>query len=81
MKRSSRRTRPNGGREGEAEMKLGIIAGYSPATMSVPIDLIREAEAMGYASVWAAEANGSDAVSPAAWKDAGRSSVSQYFRT
>jgi F420-dependent oxidoreductase-like protein len=48
-------------------MKLGIIAGYSPATMSVPIDLIREAEAMGYASVWTAEAYGSDAVSPAAW--------------
>lgn len=48
-------------------MKLGIIAGYSPATMSVPIDLIREAEAMGYSSVWTAEAYGSDAVSPAAW--------------
>ena len=48
-------------------MKLGIIAGYSPATMSVPIDLIREAEAMDYASVWTAEAYGSDAVSPAAW--------------
>jgi F420-dependent oxidoreductase-like protein len=48
-------------------MKLGIIAGYSPATMSVPIDLIREAETMGYSSVWTAEAYGSDAVSPAAW--------------
>lgn len=48
-------------------MELGIIAGYSPATMSVPIDLIREAEAMGYSSVWTAEAYGSDAVSPAAW--------------
>ncbi len=48
-------------------MKLGIIAGYSPATMSVPIDLIREAESLGYASVWTAEAYGSDAVSPAAW--------------
>ncbi len=48
-------------------MKLGIIAGYSPASMSVPIDLIREAEALGYASVWTAEAYGSDAVSPAAW--------------
>jgi F420-dependent oxidoreductase-like protein len=48
-------------------LKLGIIAGYSPASMSVPIDLIREAEALGYASVWTAEAYGSDAVSPAAW--------------
>jgi F420-dependent oxidoreductase-like protein len=48
-------------------MKLGIIAGYSPATMNVPMDLIREAENLGYDSVWTAEAWGSDAVSPAAW--------------
>jgi len=48
-------------------MKLGIIAGYSPATMNVPMDLIREAEGLGYDSVWTAEAWGSDAVSPAAW--------------
>ncbi len=48
-------------------MKLGIIAGYSPATMSIPIDLIQEAEHLGFTSVWTAEAWGSDAVSPAAW--------------
>jgi F420-dependent oxidoreductase-like protein len=48
-------------------MKLGIIAGYSPATMSVPMDMIKEAEGLGYSSVWTAEAWGSDAVSPAAW--------------
>ena len=48
-------------------MKLGIIAGYSPATMSVPMDSIREAESLGFDSVWTAEAWGSDAVSPAAW--------------
>ena len=48
-------------------MKLGIIAGYSPATMSVPMDNILEAERLGYDSVWTAEAWGSDAVSPAAW--------------
>ncbi|MEE2674225.1 MAG: LLM class F420-dependent oxidoreductase [Myxococcota bacterium] len=48
-------------------MKLGIIAGYSPATMNVPIDLIKEAESLGYDSVWTAEAWGSDAVSPVAW--------------
>ena len=28
-------------------MKLGIVAGYSPATMSVPIDQIKEAESPG----------------------------------
>jgi F420-dependent oxidoreductase-like protein len=48
-------------------MKLGIVAGYSPATMSIPMDLIKEAETMGVSSVWTAEAWGSDAVSPAAW--------------
>ena len=48
-------------------MKLGIVAGYSPATMSVPIDMIKEAEGLGFSSVWTAEAYGSDAVSPAAW--------------
>ena len=48
-------------------MKLGIVAGYSPATMSIPIDMIKEAEGLGFSSVWTAEAYGSDAVSPAAW--------------
>src|SRR6056297_481784 len=48
-------------------MKLGIVAGYSPATLNIPMDLIQEAEALGFSSVWTAEAYGSDAVSPAAW--------------
>ena len=48
-------------------MKLGVIAGYSPATMNVPMDMIKEAESLGYDSVWTAEAWGSDAVSPVAW--------------
>ena len=48
-------------------MKLGIIAGYSPATLNIPMDLIHEAERLGFSSVWTAEAWGSDAVSPAAW--------------
>ncbi len=48
-------------------MKLGIIAGYSPATLNIPMDLIQEAERLGFSSVWTAEAWGSDAVSPAAW--------------
>ena len=48
-------------------MKLGVVTGYSPTVMSVPMDLIWEAENLGFDSVWTAEAYGSDAVSPAAW--------------
>jgi F420-dependent oxidoreductase-like protein len=48
-------------------MKLGLVFGYSGARVSVPMDLIREAEALGYDSVWSAEAWGSDAVTPVAW--------------
>jgi F420-dependent oxidoreductase-like protein len=48
-------------------MKVGLLAGYSPATMSLPMDLIKEAESLGFTSVWTAEAWGSDAVSPAAY--------------
>ena len=48
-------------------MRLGLLAGYSPAKLDIPMDNIREAEALGFDSVWTAEAYGSDAVSPAAW--------------
>ena len=48
-------------------MKLGLLVGYSPATMSLPMDVIKQAESLGFSSVWTAEAWGSDAVSPAAW--------------
>ena len=48
-------------------MKLGLVTGYSPADMSVPMDVILEAENLGFDSVWTSEAWGSDAVTPAAW--------------
>ena len=48
-------------------MKLGLLVGYSPATMSMPLDLIKEAEGLGFDSVWTAEAYGSDALSPLAY--------------
>ncbi len=48
-------------------MKLGLLVGYSPATLSMPMELIKEAEGLGFSSVWTAEAWGSDAVTPAAW--------------
>lgn len=48
-------------------MKLGIISGYSGKIVNLGIEHIRNAESMGYESVWTAEAYGSDAVTPAAW--------------
>ena len=48
-------------------MKLGLVFGYSGAKVQVPMDLILEAEKIGYDSVWSAEAWGSDAVTPIAW--------------
>lgn len=49
-------------------MKLGYALGYwgaSPPPHSV--ELAQEAEALGYDSVWTAEAYGSDALTPLAW--------------
>lgn len=48
-------------------MKLGIMAGYSPAQIKLPLEQIIEAERLGFDSVWTAEAYGSDALTPAAW--------------
>ena len=48
-------------------MRLGVVAGYAPAALNVPMDEILEAERLGYDSVWTSEAYGSDAVSVASW--------------
>jgi len=48
-------------------MKLGVLLGYSGKHINVPLELIKQAESMGYDSVWTAEAYGNDAVSLAAW--------------
>lgn len=48
-------------------MKLGMMLGYSGKKISLPMDLVKQAESLGFDSVWTAEAYGSDAVSPAAW--------------
>ena len=48
-------------------MKLGLTVGYSGATMGLDMEMILEAERLGFDSVWTAEAWGSDAVSPAAF--------------
>ena len=48
-------------------MKLGILGGNIGRTSGINIDAIRQAESMGFDSVWTAEAWGGDAVTPAAW--------------
>ena len=50
-------------------MKLGISVGYwgLGLTAGQQIELVKEAEAAGFDSVWAAEAYGSDAATVLAW--------------
>ena len=48
-------------------MRLGLLVGYSGAQLKLPIEMIQEAERLGFESVWTAEAYGSDAVSTIAW--------------
>ncbi len=48
-------------------MRLGLNIGYSGARIDLPLDMIREADRLGYHAVWAAEAYGSDCVTPLAW--------------
>ena len=48
-------------------MELGLLAGAFGSQITIDIDRIRQAERAGFASVWTAEAYGSDAVSTAAW--------------
>ncbi|HMM75572.1 MAG TPA: LLM class F420-dependent oxidoreductase [Gammaproteobacteria bacterium] len=48
-------------------MRLGLMLGYSGAHYTLPMDLVLEAERLGYHSAWTAEAWGSDAVTPVAW--------------
>jgi F420-dependent oxidoreductase-like protein len=48
-------------------MRLGLMVGYSGAQISIDMNMIKEAERLGYDSVWSAEAWGSDAVTPLAW--------------
>lgn len=48
-------------------MKLGFLLGYSGKQINIPMDLVKQAEALGYDSVWTAEAYGNDAVTTATW--------------
>ncbi len=48
-------------------MRLGLNIGYSGARIELPLDLIQEADRLGYHAVWTAEAYGSDCITPLAW--------------
>ncbi|HEX2150365.1 MAG TPA: LLM class F420-dependent oxidoreductase [Stellaceae bacterium] len=48
-------------------MKLATTLKFLPGHAGIDIDLVLEAERLGFDSVWAGEAYGTDAVSPVAW--------------
>src|SRR6266481_1560985 len=48
-------------------MKLSTTPKFSPGYAGLEMDLVWEAERLGFDAVWAGEAYGSDAVSPVAW--------------
>lgn len=48
-------------------MQLGLSVGHSGSRITLPMELIQEADRLGFHSAWTAEAYGSDAVVPAAW--------------
>ncbi len=50
-----------------SSLRLGLTAGYSGAQLRLPLEVILEAERLGFDSVWTAEAYGSDAISPLAY--------------
>jgi F420-dependent oxidoreductase-like protein len=56
-------------------MRLGLVVNYSGAKIQLPMDLIQEADRLGYYAVWTAEAYGSDAVTPLAWIGAQTSNI------
>jgi len=51
-----------------ADLKLGLSTGYwSSGPPSGALDAVKEADRLGFDSVWTAEAYGSDALTPLAW--------------
>ena len=51
-----------------AELKLGLATGYwSAGPPPGALDAVKEADRLGFHSVWTAEAYGSDALTPLAW--------------
>src|SRR5436305_10530205 len=65
------------GAKGTLHMKLGVHVGYWGLGMGPQdqLQVVQEAERLGYDSVWAAEAYGSDTATVLAWLAAGTSKI------
>jgi F420-dependent oxidoreductase-like protein len=63
------------GERGGAAMRLGLNLGYWGSGPGDGVALAREAERLGFDSVWTAEAYGSDAVTPLTWVGALTSTI------
>ena len=48
-------------------MKLGLLPGKFSGRYAIDMDLVREAEDLGFDSAWTSEAWGNDAITPATW--------------
>jgi len=48
-------------------MKLGLVLGLSGTAPKLDLDLVLEAERLGFDSVWSSESYSTDAVTPVAW--------------
>lgn len=48
-------------------MRFGLMIGYAMGKIDIRQELVQEADRLGVYAVWAAEAYGSDAVTPIAW--------------
>ena len=57
------------------DLRLALNIGYSGRTMNLPVEMVLEAERLGYHAVWSAESYGSDAVTPLAWLGALTSTI------
>ncbi|MBZ0304375.1 MAG: LLM class F420-dependent oxidoreductase [Anaerolineae bacterium] len=56
-------------------MRLGLMIGFSGRKVDLPLDLIQEAERLGFYAVWTSEAWGADAITPLAWIGARTSTI------
>lgn len=48
-------------------MRLGYSVGYSGGKLEIPMNLVQEADRLGYYVCWTSEAYGSDAITPLTW--------------